>query len=79
MGKKIRAKFSHGLIEPLEKIKSPEGKEIIITISETPKKSKKHEVSEWSSLANSSFIKDWENKKDAIYDNWQEKYNVSTR
>ncbi len=41
--------------------------------------SKKHEDTEWSSLANSGFIEDWENKKDATYDNWQEKYNVPTR
>ena len=29
----IRARFSHGVIEPLEKVEMPEGKEITITIS----------------------------------------------
>lgn len=33
----------------------------------------------WSSLADSSFIKDWENKKDAVYDNWEEKYKVPSK
>jgi AbrB family looped-hinge helix DNA binding protein len=32
---------------------------------------------EWSALAATSFIKDWENEKDAIYDNWEEQYHIS--
>ena len=32
---------------------------------------------EWSKLAITSFTKDWENEKDAIYDAWREHYHVS--
>ncbi len=32
---------------------------------------------EWPALAAASFICDWENEKDAIYDNWEEQYHIS--
>ena len=32
------------------------------------------EKKEWSALATTSFNKDWENEKDAIYDNWEKHY-----
>lgn len=38
MGKTIRAKFSKGLIKPLEKIDIEEGEEITISIAEAPPK-----------------------------------------
>jgi hypothetical protein len=34
---------------------------------------------EWSSLAISSFAKDWDNEKDALYDDWREHYHVPER
>ena len=34
---------------------------------------------EWSSAAISSFAKDWDNDKDALYDNWREHYHVPER
>lgn len=34
---------------------------------------------EWSQLAMTSFAEDWENDKDAIYDDWREHYHVSER
>jgi len=36
MRKTIRARFSRGIIEPLEKVDIDEGKEIIVTIMEFP-------------------------------------------
>lgn len=36
MGKTIKARFSRGVIEPMEKIDIAEGKEITITIIEIP-------------------------------------------
>ena len=30
----------------------------------------------WGSLAISGFAEDWENQKDAIYDNWEKYYHV---
>ena len=33
----------------------------------------------WLKLADSSFVKDWDNEKDAIYDNWRELYGVRDR
>ncbi len=36
MEKTINAKFSNGVIKPLEKLALEEGKELIITISEAP-------------------------------------------
>lgn len=38
MKKPIKAKFSKGMIEPLEKIDIEEGKEIAVTIAEIPGK-----------------------------------------
>ena len=40
---------------------------------------KEEEDKEWSKLAIGSFAKDWDNDKDAIYDNWKELYGVSER
>ncbi len=40
MGKTVRAKFSKGVIEPMEEIDIAEGKEITITIIDIPFKSK---------------------------------------
>lgn len=83
MARTIRARFSHGVIEPLEKVEMPEGKEITITISETLTKEFLHEEEvrdrEWGNLAMSSFASDWNNEKDAIYDNWKERYHVQKR
>lgn len=36
MAKEIRARFSKGVIEPLEKLELEEGKEIVISIKELP-------------------------------------------
>ncbi len=41
MGKTIRAKFTKGVIKPLEKIDIEEGKEIAVIIAEVPLKPKK--------------------------------------
>jgi len=41
MGKTIRARFSKGLIKPLEKVDIAEGKEVSITIMELPLGSRK--------------------------------------
>ena len=41
MGKNIRARFSKGVIEPLEKIDFREGEEITISILEPPSKPQK--------------------------------------
>lgn len=34
---------------------------------------------EWGNLAITSFADDWENEKDAVYDNWKEHYHVPER
>ena len=36
MSKTIKARFYKGVIEPLEKIEIPEGKEITVTVAEIP-------------------------------------------
>lgn len=41
MGKTIKARYSKGMIEPLEKVEIPEGREITITITEVPSGLKK--------------------------------------
>lgn len=41
MGKTVRARFSKGILEPLEEIDIPEGKEVIVTIIEVPLRTKK--------------------------------------
>jgi predicted DNA-binding antitoxin AbrB/MazE fold protein len=38
MGKTIKARFSKGVIEPLEKVEIPEGEEITVTIEEITEK-----------------------------------------
>ncbi len=40
MGKTVKARFSKGVIKPLEKVEIEEGKEITITIVEAPSKQK---------------------------------------
>jgi hypothetical protein len=34
---------------------------------------------EWGALTTSGFASDWDNEKDAVYDNWKELYHVQTR
>jgi predicted DNA-binding antitoxin AbrB/MazE fold protein len=41
MGKTIRARFSKGIIEPLEKVDLADGKEITVIIMEAPSKRKR--------------------------------------
>jgi len=80
MAKTIRARYSHGVIEPLEKVEFKEGEELFITITETFTKEFIREEEQrdkhWGSLAISGFAEDWENQKDAIYDNWEKYYHV---
>jgi hypothetical protein len=42
-------------------------------------KEEKEKNKEWSKLAMTSFAKDWENEKDAVYDRWREHYHVPER
>jgi predicted DNA-binding antitoxin AbrB/MazE fold protein len=44
MDRTIRAKFSHGVIEPLEKLEFSEGEEFTVIIPKAPEKQKKKEV-----------------------------------
>lgn len=80
MSKTIRARYSHGVIEPLEKVELKEGEELFITITEMLTKEFIREEEQrdkhWGSLAISGFAEDWENQKDAIYDNWEKYYHV---
>lgn len=39
----------------------------------------REEDKEWPKLTEGSFAQDWENEKDAAYDNWKERYNVRER
>lgn len=80
MAKTIRARYSHGVIEPLEKVEFKEGEELFITITEMLTKEFIREEEQrdkhWGSLAISVFAENWENQKDAIYDNWEKYYHV---
>ena len=44
MVRTIRARFSHGVIEPLEKVEFSEGEEFTVIVPEAPEKPKKTEV-----------------------------------
>ncbi len=62
MGKTIRARFSKGVIKPLEKIDIDEGKEITITIREVRASPKKEDVLEttaggWKGLIDAEELK----------------------
>lgn len=62
MGKTIRARFSKGVIKPLEKVDIDEGKEITITIVEVPASLKKEDVLEttaggWKGLIDAEELK----------------------
>ena len=46
MGKTVRARFSKGMIEPLEKLDIREGEEIVISISKVPYKRPKKRFSD---------------------------------
>lgn len=45
MARTIRARFSHGVIKPLEKVEFSEGEEFTVIIHEAPKKPKKEKFS----------------------------------
>ncbi len=36
----------------------------------------KEPLTGWAMLSHDSFARDWDNDKDAIYDNWRERYGV---
>lgn len=62
MGKTIRARFSKGVIEPLEKVDMTEGKEITVTIMELPIPSEKEDALEasaggWKELIDAKELK----------------------
>ena len=42
-------------------------------------KEEKEKNKEWNKLAVTSFARDWENEKDAAYDQWRERYHVPER
>jgi predicted DNA-binding antitoxin AbrB/MazE fold protein len=63
MGKTIRAKYSKGVIRPLEKVDIEEGKEITVTIIEFPMPVKKDSGLEgtaggWKGLVNADELKE---------------------
>lgn len=80
MSKTIRARYSQGVIKPLEKVEFKEGEEFMITVTELLTKEfiseEEQRYKQWDSLAISGFAEDWENEKDAIYDNWEKYYHV---
>ena len=39
----------------------------------------KERVDAWAGLSEISFARDWDNEKDAAYDNWRERYGVRKR
>ena len=62
MGKTVRAKYSKGVIKPLEKVDIEEGKEIRVTIIEFPMPMKKANSLEltaggWKGLVNADELK----------------------
>ena len=70
--KTIKAKFIDGMFKPMENFKLPEGKEVTIKIL----KESSPNIDNWEALANSDFSKNWDNKQDAIYDDWKKIYNI---
>ena len=63
MGKTIKARFSKGLIEPLENVDIAEGKEITVTIIDVPARSKKRDALEataggWKGLIDAKKLKE---------------------
>lgn len=83
MTKTIRARYSQGVIKPLEKVEFKEGEEFMITVTKPVTKEfiseEEQRYKQWDSLSISSFAEDWENEKDAIYDNWESCYHVQKR
>lgn len=79
MSRAIKAKYCGGVIAPLEKLNFPEGEEITVIIEDFPIKQAVEADLDWSGLSASGFAKDWDNEKDAIYDNWKKLYGVSKR
>lgn len=59
----------NGVIVPLEDIALPEGMVVEIVVSEED---------EWAMLSHPAFAEDWESDEDSVYDDWRERYGVST-
>jgi len=77
MAKTIKAKFSHGVIEPLEKLEYHEGEELTVTIVEMVfRPGNVHQEQGWTDIAMSGFVSDWDNDQDAVYDDWEKSYHV---
>ena len=77
MNKTIKVRFSHGKLVPLEKVEFPEGEELLVTceVAQAHGKEIQPEL-EWGGMSESGFAEDWENEKDAAYDNWHQLYHV---
>ena len=67
MGRTIKARFSKGVIKPLEKVDIAEGKEITVTVIEFPRPSKKDDALEVTAGGWKGLI-DAEELKKNIYD-----------
>ena len=70
MGKKLRAKFSNGVLTPLDKLDLEEGAEVTVSIDDEPELSLEDRVEILRSTAgawadNSEY---WENFKEYIYE-----------
>ena len=70
MGKKLRAKFSNGVLMPLDKLDLEEGAEVTVSIDDEPELSLEDRVEILRSTAgawadNSEY---WENFKEYIYE-----------
>ena len=70
MGKKLRAKFSNGVLTPLEKLDLEEGAEVTVSIDDEPELSLEERVEILRSTAgawadNSEY---WESFKEYIYE-----------
>ena len=59
MGKKLRAKFSNGVLTPLEKLDLEEGAEVTVSIDDEPKLSPEERIKGSQSAAG-----DWDDKHD---------------
>lgn len=76
MTKTIKARFSHGVIEPLEKLEFPDGKMITVTISDSEFNQTKDDKDPLdSSFGSWAVMVDCEKLKKDIYDDRQ----ISTR
>jgi hypothetical protein len=72
---RIKGRYRGQKLELEQPLALPEGAEVVIEISEVNAE-KVSEEEEWRELGMNRLEEEWDNEKDAVYDDWRRLYGV---